>query len=229
MYENPAGERDSTSRDASYGVTCILLVACACSSACATVINGATQRVAVMSDPPGAQLYINDTPVGVTPAFIDVSRRDAVELRFEKDGCDPAVLTLKRSRSWWSAANVLFAGVPINDYSTGAWMGAMVFYGVLGALEDARSGGAYKRPDSVRAALASTVSGEGHCHADEDRARAASPAGSGHRYAEPGSGNNRLVPMQHVHGAHRVMGRRTNWLPRHSTPGFTHFGPCTTF
>lgn len=135
MYENPAGERDSTSRDASYGVTCILLVACPCSSACATVINGATQRVAVMSDPPGAQLYINDTPVGVTPAFIDVSRRDAdLELRFEKDGCDPAVLTLKRSRSWWSAANVLFAGVPINDYSTGAWMGAMVFYGVLGAL-----------------------------------------------------------------------------------------------
>ena len=116
MYENPAGERDSTSRDASYGVTGILLVACACSSACATVINGATQRVAVMSDPPGAQLYINDTPVGVTPAFIDVSRRDAVELRFEKDGCDPAVLTLKRSRRYSFSASA-----PVYTGRAGAW------------------------------------------------------------------------------------------------------------
>jgi len=64
----------------------------------------------------------------------------------------------------------------------------------------------------------STVSGEGHCHAGEDRARAALPAGSGRRYAEPGSGNNRLVPMQHVHGAHRVMGRRTDGLPRLDSP-----------
>lgn len=214
MYEHPVGKRDSTSCAARYGATCILLVACAFSSACATVINGATQRVAVTSDPPGAQLFINDAPVGVTPAFVDIPRRDAdLELRFEKDGCDPAVLTLERSGSWWSAANVLLAGVPINDYSTGAWMGSMVFYGVLGALEDARSGGAYKRPDSVRAALASTAAGEGHCRTDEDRGRAALSGGNAPRYTGPRPGN-RLVPVQHVHGVHRVIGQRSDWLPR---------------
>lgn len=213
MQQHHGGKRDSTScaaRAALYGATSILLIACAFSSACATVINGATQRVAVTSDPPGAQLYINDAPVGVTPAFVDIPRRDAdLELRFEKDGCDPAVLTLERSRSRWSAGNVLLAGVPVNDYSTGAWMGAMVFYGVLGALVDTNSGGAYKRPDSVRAALAANVTGEGICHTDEDRGRAALSDSSAPRSAGPGSGNQ-LVPMQHVQGVDRVIGQRSD-------------------
>ena len=104
------------------GATCALIAVCVLSSACATAINGTTQRVAVASDPPGAQVYVNDAPVGVTPAFVDVPRRDRdLELRLDKDGYEPARLALEREFSGWSWGNVLFAGVPINDYGVGQW------------------------------------------------------------------------------------------------------------
>lgn len=136
------------------GEVCALLAACVFSSACATAINGSTQRVAVASDPSGAQVYVNGAPAGVTPAFVEVPRRDPdLALRLEKDGYEPTVLALERSRSGWLAGNVLFAGVPINEYTLGMWVGAMAVYGIVGSLLDVVSGGAYKRPDLVRATL----------------------------------------------------------------------------
>lgn len=122
-------------RPASRRVAGVLLLACAVSSACATAINGTTQRVAVASDPPGAQVYVNDVPAGVTPAFVDVPRRDPdLELRLEKEGYEPTVLALDRSRSGWLAGNLLFAGVPINEVTLEMWVGALAVYGVLGSL-----------------------------------------------------------------------------------------------
>lgn len=133
---------------------CALLAACVLLNGCATAMNGPLQRVAVASDPPGARVYMNGAPVGVTPAFVDVPRRDPdLELRLEKDGFEPAKLALEREFSGWSWGNVLFAGVPINDYGIGQWVGAMALYGGLGWLRDSRSGGAYKRPSLVRATL----------------------------------------------------------------------------
>ena len=128
-------------------MVCVLLAAYAFSSGCATAINGMTQRVAVASDPPSAQVYVNDAPAGVTPAFVDVPRRDPdLKLRLEKEGYAPAVLAPECSRSGWMAGNVLFAGVPINEYTLGMWVGAMAMYGALGWLRDAKSGGAYNDP-----------------------------------------------------------------------------------
>ena len=181
------------------GATCALIAVCVLSSACATAINGTTQRVAVASDPPGAQVYVNDAPVGVTPAFVDVPRRDRdLELRLEKDGYEPARLALEREFSGWSWGNVLFAGVPINDYGVGQWVVAMAFYGALGWLEDARSGGAYKRPDLVRATL--------------DPIRSTLPA---RVIRAPGAGDpkphNRLGPMQLTDRVHRLTGRWIGW------------------
>lgn len=85
-------------RPSSLRVACVLLAACAISSGCATAINGTTQRVAVASNPPGAQVYLRDAPVGVTPAFVDVPRRDPdLQLRLEKEGYEPTVVPLQRS------------------------------------------------------------------------------------------------------------------------------------
>ena len=133
---------------------CALLAACVLLNGCATAMNGPAQRVAVASDPPGARVYMNGAPVGVTPAFVDVPRRDPdLKLRLEKDGYQPTMLPIERSRSRWVAGNLLFAGVPINDYSVEMWLGAMALYTALGSLLDVRSGGAYKRPGLVRATL----------------------------------------------------------------------------
>ena len=198
-------------RAASRGVACVLLASCAVSSACATAINGTTQRVAVASDPPGAQVYVNDAPVGVTPAFVDVPRRDRdLELRLEKDGHEPAKLALEREFSGWSWGNVLFAGVPVNDYTIGQWVGAMVVYGALGWLRDAMSGGAYKRPNLVRAKLdpvrpANAEIAEANGEPPHRMRVVGLPTES-----RPG---NRLIPMQLADRVRRLTGRQTGWDP----------------
>ena len=182
------------------GATCALIAVCVLSSACATAINGTTQRVAVASDPPGAQVYVNDAPVGVTPAFVDVPRRDRdLELRLEKDGYEPARLALEREFSGWSWGNVLFAGVPINDYGVGQWVVAMAFYGALGWLERRlRRVGA---PTSDRTSARNARSIRSTLPARVIRA--------------PGAGDpkphNRLGPMQLTDRVHRLTGRWIGW------------------
>ena len=200
------------SHPVSHGMGWVLLLACAVSSGCATAINGTTQRVAVASDPPGAQVYVNETPAGVTPGFVDVPRRDPdLELRLEKEGYEPTVLALERSRSGWVAGNVLFAGVPVNEVTLEMWVGAMAVCGILGSLWDAKRGGAYKRPGLVRATL--------------DPVRVANGASARGRVSPPPGGvpgvagsaaRNRLVPMRFADRIRRLTGRQTGWDPEPS-------------
>ena len=214
MDANPRSIARHPSRAASRGMAGVLLAACAVSSACATAINGTTQRVAVASDPPGAQVYVNAAPAGVTPAFVDVPRRDPdLELRLEKEGYEPAVLALERSPSGWSWGNVLFAGVPINEYTLGMWVGAMAMYGALGWLRDARSGGAYKRPDLVRATLAPLPPPANAANAEGRRDLPPSAPSSGTPGVATPKLRDRLVPMRHAHGVQRLTGPRLGWDP----------------
>lgn len=206
MDSNLRSNVQPISRLTSCGVACVLLAACAVSSACATAINGTTQRVAVASDPPGAQVYVNDAPVGVTPAFVDLPRRDRdLELRLEKDGYEPAKLEVERELSGWSWGNLLFAGVPINDYGVGQWVGAMALYGALGWLRDARSGGAYKRPGLLRANLAPVRAAN---DATTKGRRVSPPPASAS--GAPGTAGpqprNRLAPMQLADRVNRLTG-----------------------
>lgn len=221
MDSNPRSNARPTAPATSRGVVCVLLAACIFSSGCATAINGTTQRVAVASDPPGAQVYVNDAPVGVTPAFVDVPRRDSdLQLRLEKEGYEPTVLPLERSRSGWLAGNVLFAGVPINEYTLEMWVGAMAMYGVLGSLWDAKSGGAYKRLGLVRARLApiraandASVDERGESSRATNVARASDACNRTTR--------NRLIPLQLADKVGRLTGRWTAWDPdpdRHPKP-----------
>ena len=199
-------------RASSLGVACALLAACAVSSGCATAINGRTQRVAVASNPPGAQVYLHDAPVGVTPTFVDVPRRDRdLQLRLEKEGYEPTAFPLERSRSGWSWGNVLFAGVPINEYTLEMWVGAMAVYGVAGSLWDAMTGGAYKRPDLVRATLdpippVNETTAEGAPGSQTAAWVVRAPGASGRQQ------RNRLVPMRLAEGVQRLTDRRFGWM-----------------
>ena len=131
-----------------------LAAAAVLSTGCASMINGRTQRVAVASDPPGAQVFIRDQPVGVTPTYVEFDRRDGdLALRFEKDCYQDAVLPVPRRISNWVAGSVLFAGIPVNEYTLGPWLGAMGFWAAVGGFIDWRTGGAFTFPDLVRATL----------------------------------------------------------------------------
>jgi len=75
-------------------------------SGCATIMNGRTQAVTVSSEPPGAHIFMGSQLLGVTPARLELTRRDDhIALRFEKDGFVGQEIQVKRSVSGWIAGN----------------------------------------------------------------------------------------------------------------------------
>lgn len=169
---------------------CMLSAAALFSTGCATTINGRTQRVAVASDPPGARVFVGDQALGVTPTYVELDRRDGgLALRFEKDCFQDAVLPVPRRISNWVAGSVLFAGIPVNEYTLGPWLGAMGFWAAVGGFIDWRTGGAFTFPDLVRATLdrmpdtARTEASGGGVEPDRGCAPRATTGAGGHENA----------------------------------------------
>jgi hypothetical protein len=125
---------------------------------CATVINGRSQAVTVISEPSGARVFVKDQQVGITPARLELPRRDAhIVLRLEKDGFSAQEVAVKQSLSGWLALDV---GVGLDPLpcqglsSTGAC--PAVVAGNVGALLaiDFLTGAAHALPRIVRVVLA---------------------------------------------------------------------------
>lgn len=103
---------------------------------CATIIQGTTQTVGLSSTPSGAQIYLNNMPLGTTPLMAELKRKDNHVLRIELEGYKPYEATFTRSVSGWVFGNIVFGGI-------------------IGLAVDAISGGMYKlTPDQVAAQLA---------------------------------------------------------------------------
>lgn len=175
-----------------------LAAAVVLSTGCATIRNGPTQRVAVASDPPGAQVFIGGRPVGVTPMYVELDRRDRdVALSLRKDCYRETVLPVPRRTSKWVAGNPLLAGVPINDYGLGAWLGMAAFWAAVGGSVDWGRGGAFEFPDLVRASLERLPGGPGASGAADTRATApggVEPGGDCARGAPAGAGAQGKTP-----------------------------------
>ena len=104
-------------------------------NACATIAHGRTQEIAIVSDPPGAQVSIDSRPVGTTPMLATVARKGQHQVTVSYDTFPAMRIPLRRSLSRW---------VWVNAYSYG-----------LTAPIDFATGAAYKfRPDTVRAVFA---------------------------------------------------------------------------
>lgn len=111
---------------------------------CASVLHGTHQRISVASVPPGAEVMVQNARAGVTPAKIEVRRKDKdVILRFEKEGYKPVEVTLRRKVS-------------------GAVWGNIALGGVIGFIVDFANGAAYKMtPNEVSANMDSNPGGRG--------------------------------------------------------------------
>jgi hypothetical protein len=132
---------------------CTVIVA---GSGCATIVNGRTQAVTVSSEPPGAHIYMGGQLLGVTPARLELKRRDEhIVLRFEKNGFVGQEIPVKRSVSGWIAGNA----VALNPFqcqgydSVGACGLAMPVNVSLGLAIDFITGAAFKHPGIVRVIL----------------------------------------------------------------------------
>ena len=103
---------------------------------------------------PGARLFVNGRPAGITPVDVALCRRDRdVVLRFEKDGYDTTEMPLDRSLSAWLWGNVawLTAGMSLTEGNYDTWddvhalaWGSAFTFGV-----DLLTGAAFKFPREV--------------------------------------------------------------------------------
>lgn len=64
----------------------VIIAAAVATSGCATAFNGFSQRVEVVSDPPGAEVAVNGEPAGSTPVTVNVGRsRTSHRIRVGQD------------------------------------------------------------------------------------------------------------------------------------------------
>jgi hypothetical protein len=126
---------------------------------CATLANGRHQEVRVVSSPPGAQVWMNGTSVGMTPRVVPMRRRGAVILRIEKPGYSATITTVGRRPSWWSLGNLIFlnpvAGQGMS--SSGQWLAFVALYFGGSLAVDTLSGGNSVRPRVVEVVLTPQV------------------------------------------------------------------------
>jgi hypothetical protein len=100
-------------------VTAVSLVS---TTACATIMQGGQQPVAVSSTPAGASISVDGQPMGNTPATLTLSRKDTHVVSLVLDGYMPYTMTLEKKTSGWAWGNIVFGGVVgvVVDASTGA-------------------------------------------------------------------------------------------------------------
>lgn len=80
-------------------------------TACATMVQGTTQKVSVRSTPSGAVVSVDGSAVGITPAFVELTRGDEHRLRVEAEGYRPYETTITHSMNGWMLGNVVLGGV----------------------------------------------------------------------------------------------------------------------
>jgi hypothetical protein len=79
---------------------------------CATITGGwKDQKVKVTSDPPGAAVYVDGQPAGVTPAVVRVSRKSEHNVDVCAAGREPVRVQLHRHVNPWVFGNLLVGGL----------------------------------------------------------------------------------------------------------------------
>ena len=92
-------------------------------AACATLFQGGPDQVTIRSRPPGAQVYLDDAPVGETPVTVTVRRNAEGQMRVVLEGYQERVLnlpTVSNGTVWLNFFSPYFVGF-IVDAFTGSY------------------------------------------------------------------------------------------------------------
>ena len=102
------------------GLMCGLMLA---AQGCATLVTGGSTRpVRVVTDPPGASVYVADAFKGKTPLTLNLSRRDRHRVRIEREQYATYARDIKPGFNPWFLGNLLFGGIigVVVDLASGA-------------------------------------------------------------------------------------------------------------
>lgn len=89
---------------------------------CATIISGSNQTLTVNTNVPGAQVLLNNVPLGVTPLIVSVKRGQEGVLSVQAPGYQPFQAPITKKINGIFFANILIGGTfgSTTDYTTGA-------------------------------------------------------------------------------------------------------------
>ena len=77
-------------------------------SGCATIFAGGPDRIPVMTNPPGATVFVDNMPVGQTPTIVTLDRtRASGIIRIEAPGYAPVVIARDKGINGWFWVNIV--------------------------------------------------------------------------------------------------------------------------
>lgn len=80
-------------------------------SACATIVKSGPDRIPVNSEPEGARVFLDGSPVGFTPMVLTVNRKDECVIEIKKDGYHAIRIDRDKELNGWFFGNLLIGGV----------------------------------------------------------------------------------------------------------------------
>ena len=121
---------------------------------CATILSGGrlSQRVEVLSTPPGAEVYLDEEAVGTTPTKVEIGRKTVEpQIRIVEPSGNSRIRRLRRGLSSG-------IGTDIAGYATGAryedfHLGAAFLMSLVPVVVDLLTGAAFEFPSQVEFGL----------------------------------------------------------------------------
>jgi hypothetical protein len=91
----------------------LILAAAICGiSGCATMLAGGPDHVSVATNPPGATVFVDNKPVGQTPAVVELDRAHSHgQLRIELPGFMPVTVVRDKVLNQWIWASFVMGGL----------------------------------------------------------------------------------------------------------------------
>jgi hypothetical protein len=84
------------------------LLAVLFASGCATLFQGTNEEIMIESDPPGAQVSVNDGRQGTTPFSMKVNRNDDLDIHVSKPGYSPTDIADTSHAEWGYVVSDIF-------------------------------------------------------------------------------------------------------------------------
>lgn len=78
----------------------VLLLASVLGQGCVTMLGTKAQSITFTSGPPGAAVFVDGRPEGVTPLGLFLSRGSGHNIRIEKDGYRPVEIRIRTRKNW---------------------------------------------------------------------------------------------------------------------------------
>jgi len=89
---------------------------------CATIFSSGPTELDFNSDPEGAEVLINNEPLGTTPVMLQLHANKKYVITFRKDGCEDATVQLDTHvQAGWVILDIFAPFGLIIDLVTGEW------------------------------------------------------------------------------------------------------------